>query len=137
MRIVCDTNVLISGTLFGGPARRVLVLSSQGDITNFTTPDLLVEVEEVLLRPKFGLRPDQVLGIISLFRDSFQVVIPSQRVRAVMADPDDNMVLEAAIAAKAGVIVSGDKHLLSLGVWHGIRIVSPADFVSLPELGAK
>lgn len=129
MRIVCDTNVVVSGILFQGHPRRILTMASRGHVTNFTSPDLLREAEDVLLRPKFGLRAEQVAGIIALFRDTFIVVHPSRRVRAVAADSSDNMILEAASAARADMIVSGDKHLRNLVVWAGIRILSPAEFV--------
>jgi putative PIN family toxin of toxin-antitoxin system len=102
---------------------------SRGEVTNFTSPDLLREAEDVLLRPKFGLRAEQVVGLIGLFRDTFEMVHPSRRIRAVVADPSDNMILEAAAAARADLIVSGDKHLLDLVAWDGIRILSPAEFV--------
>ncbi len=129
MRVVCDTNVLVSGVLFNGPPRRVLVMASQGLVTNYTSPALLREAEDVLLRPKFGLRPEQALRIIALFRETFEIVTPSERVHAVPSDPADNRVLEAAQAAAAGVIISGDKHLLDLGEWKNIRILSPAAFL--------
>lgn len=129
MRIVCDTNVLVSGILFEGQPRRILTMASRGEVTNFTSPDLLREAENVLLRPKFGFRAEQVVGIIALFRDTFEIVHPSRRVRAVVADPSDNMILEAAAAARVDQIVSGDKHLLDLVEWDGIRILSPAEYV--------
>lgn len=129
MRIVCDTNVLVSGILFQGPPRRILDMASRGDVTNFTSPALLREAEDVLSRPKFGLRAEQVVGIIALFRDTFEIAHPSRTARVVIADPSDDMVLEAAAAARADLIVSGDKHILDLVEWNGIRILSPAAFV--------
>lgn len=129
MKIVCDTNVLVSGILFRGHPRRILVLASRGELANCTSPALLREAEDVLLRPKFGLRPDQVSGIIVLFRDTFEIVHTSRRIKAVAADPADNIVLEAAFVARAERIVSGDRHLLELADWEGIRILSPAVFV--------
>lgn len=133
MRVVCDTNVLVSGILFSGHPRRILTMASRGEVANFTSPALLREAEEVLLRPKFGLQADQVTGIIALFRDSFEIVHPSLRIRAVAADPADNMVLETAAAARAEAIVSGDRHLLDLSEWEGVPVVSPADFVKERE----
>jgi putative PIN family toxin of toxin-antitoxin system len=129
VRIVCDTNVLVSGILFQGQPRRILTMASRGEVTISTSPDLLREAEDVLLRPKFGLRAEQVVGIIALFRDTFEIAQPYRRVRAIAADPSDNMVLEAAAAASADLIVSGDKHLLDLASWEGIGILSPAAFV--------
>jgi putative PIN family toxin of toxin-antitoxin system len=96
VNIVCDTNVLVSGVLFGGHAREILRLSSRGVIINFISPDILREAEDVLRRSKFGLHPEQVMEIISLFKDTFEIVTPSVRVRAISSDPGDNHVIEAA-----------------------------------------
>jgi len=63
------------------------------------------------------------------------VVEPAERVAVVAADPADDRVLEAAFEAAADVIVSGDKHLLRIGEWRDIRIVSPAEFLAGLELG--
>jgi putative PIN family toxin of toxin-antitoxin system len=133
MKIVCDTNVLVSGILFRGHPRRILLLVARGRLTNFTSPALLREAEDVLRRPKFGLHPDQVANILGLFRETFGLVHPSRSVTAISEDPADNRVLEAAGAAAAGVIVSGDHHLLALMEWQGIRVLSPADFTE--EMG--
>jgi putative PIN family toxin of toxin-antitoxin system len=129
VKIVCDTNVLISGVLFGGHARKILQLASRGVLINFLSPDILREVEDVLRRSRFGLRPDHVLEIVALFKDTFEIVIPSLRVQAVQSDPEDNHVIEAALEAGAEFIISGDNHLLKVKEWEGIRVVSPAQFI--------
>lgn len=129
MKIVCDTNVLISGVLFGGHSREILRLASRGVLINFLSPDILREVDNVLRRPKFGLRPNHVLGIITLFKDTFEIVIPSIQVQAIQSDPEDNHVIEAALTAQAEFIISGDKHLLKLREWRGIHLTSPAQFM--------
>jgi uncharacterized protein len=130
LKIVCDTNVLISGVLFGGHARQILLLSSRGNLTNITSAEILAEAEEVLLRPKFGLTAQQVKAIIALFRDTFEIVYPAGRLKVIKNDPSDDRILEAAFESEADCIVSGDRHLLSLQSWRGIRILSPADFMS-------
>ena len=129
MKIVCDTNILISGILFGGKPREILRLCSSGTVVNCISPDILKEVEEVLLRPKFGLKETQVYEIIRLFRDTFTLVSPDRRLSVVTADPDDNRILEAALATKADVIVSGDAHLLDLVNWKGIPVISADTFL--------
>lgn len=129
MNIVCDTNVLVSGVLFGGHAREILRLSSRGVIINFISPDILREAEDVLRRSKFGLHPEQVIEIISLFKNTFEIVTPSIRVRAISSDPADNHVIETALTARAKYIISGDKHLLELMKWEDTYIVSPAQFM--------
>jgi uncharacterized protein len=129
VRIVCDTNVLVSGILFGGHARQILLLASRGKITNFISDDILHEAKKVLLRPKFKLSPQQVIAIIALFRDTFELVYPAQQHKVIQSDPDDDRFLDAAVEAQVEIIVSGDKHLRSLGLWRGIRMLSPAEFV--------
>lgn len=126
MRIVCDTNVLVSGLLFGGNCRAVIGMVAKGRIDGFTSNALLAELEGVLLRPKFGLEASQVAAIVDLVRRTFMTVSPREAVTAVIDDPDDNAVLEAALAAGADLVVSGDEHLLRLGEFRGIRMISPA-----------
>ena len=129
MNIVCDTNILISGILFGGNARTIIRMASRGFVTNFLSPHILRELEEVLARQKFGLNREQVLNIVALARDTFEFVDPAVSISAISSDPDDDRILEAAISASAEFIVSGDKHLLNLGEWEGLEVVTAADFV--------
>jgi putative PIN family toxin of toxin-antitoxin system len=121
--------VLVSGILFGGHARQILLLASRGKITNFISEDMLHEARDVLLRPKFKLSPQQVIAIIALFSDTFELVYPAQQHKVIQSDPDDDRILDAAVEAQVEIIVSGDKHLRSLGLWRGIRMLSPAEFV--------
>ena len=129
MRIVCDTNVLVSGLLFGGHCRAIVRLASEGRVEGFTSMALVQELEPVLLRPKFGLTSQQAGAIVELVRSTFPCVSPTEELGVVSEDPDDDAVLEAAIAAHADIIVSGDDHLLALAAFRGIRILSPARFI--------
>jgi len=133
MNIVCDTNVLVSGILFGGNPRKVLRLCSTLRVVNFISPDIMQEVEDVLRCPKFGLLPEQVYRIMGIFMETFAMVTPAITVDDIIVDPDDNRILEAAYAAEAQTIVSGDSHLLELVSWRGISILTPADFLILPR----
>jgi putative PIN family toxin of toxin-antitoxin system len=133
MNIVCDTNVLVSGILFGGNPREVLRLCSTLRVVNFISPDIVQEVEDVLRRPKFGLLPEQVYRIMGIFMETCAMVTPTITVDDITVDCDDNRILEAAHAAEAQVVVSGDKHLLELVSWRGISILTPADFLILPR----
>ncbi|MEN8255937.1 MAG: putative toxin-antitoxin system toxin component, PIN family, partial [Verrucomicrobiota bacterium] len=124
-----DTNVLVSAMLSNGTPRKLLRLIACGKVENAVSPEILVEAKNVLVRPKFGLAPEQVTQAIDVFSEISLLVAPVQRVNVVKHDPDDNRILEAADAAMAKYIVSGDKHLLSLGEWKNIEILSPADFM--------
>lgn len=130
LRIVFDSNVVISGFLFGGPPARLLQLAVGGAVQCFTSFAILDEIRDVLQRPKFGLTPEQSLTLVEELHELCRVVTPKESVRAVLADPDDNAVLECALEARAHRVVSGDSHLLSLGQWKGIRILTPAEAVA-------
>ena len=97
MNIVCDTNILVSGILFGGHARDIIRLASRGTVTNFISAHMLRELEDVLARRKFGLSAEQVLSIVALVRDTFEFIEPHESVKVVAADPDDDRIIEAAI----------------------------------------
>ncbi len=129
MKIVCDTNVLVSATLSDGTPRKLLRLIACGTVENAVSLEILAEAGNVLVRPKFGLSPEQVTQAIDVFSEISLLVTPARQVDVVKNDPSDNRILEAAEAAKADFIVSGDKHLLGLQSWNGIEILSPTDFL--------
>jgi putative PIN family toxin of toxin-antitoxin system len=133
MRVVADTNIVVSGLLWRGNPRRILDATRAGDIQLFTTPILLTELEDVLSREKFasrlasvGVTPhDLVLGYAALA----SVIEPAELEPVILADPDDDAVLACAVAARGVVIVSGDRHLLDLKQYLDIRIVTAAELV--------
>jgi uncharacterized protein len=133
LRVVLDSNVVISGFLFGGLPARILGHAAKGSVQCFMSLPILDEIRDVLQRPKFGLSSEQALAIVGELHDLCRIVTPTTRVRVVAADPDDDMVLECAVAAEVNLIVSGDSHLLAMQQWNGIRILSPAEFIQQIE----
>ena len=127
LRVVFDSNVIISGFLFGGHPARLLEHALVNSIHSFTSLPILDEVRDVLQRPKFGLSSEQALTLIEELHDLCDVVAPTKSIQVITADPDDNIVLECAQEARAVLIISGDSHLLDLGCWKGIDIVTPAN----------
>lgn len=134
-RIVVDSNVVISGFLFGGTPARVLGAVVEGKARCFASVPILDEVRGVLQRPKFGLALEQVLAFVEEFQLLCEVVAPRTVVHVIDEDPADNRILECAVEAKAKVIVSGDSHLLELREWRSIGILSPTDFMR--EIGSQ
>ena len=128
-RIVVDSNVVISGFLFGGTPARVLGAVVEGRARCFISLPILDELRGVLQRPKFGLAPEQVLSFVEEFHLLCEVVAPRTVVHVIGEDPADNRILKCAVEAKAEVIVSGDSHLLELREWGSIGILSPTDFM--------
>ena len=127
-RLILDTNVIVSGLLFGGVPQKILKLAITGRVEVATSPDLLEELERVLLY-KFPQARKAVRGSLEALQAITLLFIPSQRVDAAADDPDDNRVLECALAAKADLIVSGDKHLLHLKQFRNIPLLSPQEFL--------
>jgi len=129
MKAILDTNVLISAYVFpGGKPEAVYRLALEGRLEIGTSLPLLAELGRVLGQ-KFGWTPDRVEAAVAQMTRVASVVEPVETVQVVIADPADDRVLEAARAFGADVIVSGDRHLLDLGTWSDIQIISPAVFI--------
>ncbi len=129
IRAVIDTNVLISAFITYGKPRKVLDKVFTGKIRLLTSPAILLEFEEVLSREKFGLHKNQVQRIVSLMIHSSEVIEPKTKITLITEDPDDNKIIECAVDGRAKCIITGDKHLLKLGKYKDIRIMSPSSFL--------
>jgi putative PIN family toxin of toxin-antitoxin system len=129
IKVVLDTNVLISGILFGGNPRQILELVIQGRIDAYISPAIFTEFKEVLIRPKFGLNQEKCFSIAEEIEDISNFVFPEITIDIIKDDPEDNKILECALAAGANYIITGDPHLLKLSSFENIMIQSPASFV--------
>jgi len=135
VRVVLDTNVLISAFLFpGGAPEAVYRLALEGRIELVTSLPLLAELGRVL-SAKFGWEDGMVEEAVAQVARIALVVEPSQPVSVVKADPADDRVLEAAAEGRVEAIVSGDRHLLRLGTWRGITVLDPGTFLATYEKG--
>lgn len=128
-RVVLDTNVLISAILFGGPPREILELVIHGAMDCSLSLPILDELRDVLCRPKFGFSPEQSLQVLEELYAVCDVIQPIERIPMITSDPDDNRILECAAESKAEFIISGDRHLLDLEQYRGIRIVTPSEYL--------
>ena len=128
MRVVFDTNVLISALVYGGLPRELLTRVFRGELTLVTSTVLMNELEEVLVA-RFAHVPSlarTVRAEIELLAE----VVDAPGLERVARDADDDAVLAAAIAGEASAIVTGDNDLLVLVEHRGVRIVTPRDFAS-------
>ena len=130
-RIVLDTNVLISAILFGGPPRDVLKLVIGGTVGCSISLVILDELRDVLQRPKFKFSSEQAFNVLEELHASCSIINPMVKINVITEDPDDNKILECAIEANAAVIVSGDRHLLDLVGFRGVKILTPAAFIKV------
>jgi putative PIN family toxin of toxin-antitoxin system len=133
VRIVLDTNAVVSALLWRGTPYRLLEAARQRDqVQLFTSTVLLEEFADVLLRPVPVNKRLAILGmtarqVLADYVDAVDLVTPLSVPAIIADDPDDDHVIAAAVAAEADLIVSGDKHLLRIGTHAGIRIVTPAE----------
>lgn len=138
MRLVVDTNVVVSALLWQGMPGRLLEMAGEKQVQLFTSRVLLDELADVLDRKKLargvaatGLTVPQMLAA---YRKVITLVTARQLPQQVSPDADDDAVLATAQAAKADLIVSGDrKHLLILKHFAGIPIVTAAQAVAMTE----
>ncbi len=131
MKLVLDSNVIISALLFGGKPRLVFDLVLSGKIDLAISEPILEEIQEVLLRPKFKLSKSFVKEFIKELEEIAKIVEPKRKLKVVKSDPDDDMIIECAIEAKANYIISGNKHLFELKSFEGIIILTPAEFIQM------
>lgn len=130
MRVVLDTNVLISALLFTGVASGLVPLWQKGAITVLLSREILDEYLRVLAYQKFQLSEAEIKAAIEEELLPFvQVIKPGLRVRVLKRNPSDNKFLECAVAGKADVLISGDKELLALGHYRSVRIQTSSRFL--------
>lgn len=131
MRIVLDTNVVMSALLWRGTPHQLLQTIGQlPRVQLFTSAALLEELADVLTRPspakRLALIGKTAREVLADYVDAVELVEPLTVPRVVPSDPDDDQVIAAAIAAQADLIVSGDSDLLSMGSHQNIPIVTAA-----------
>ena len=136
MRIVLDANVLVSAALrASGPPGEVVARWHEEAFELLTSDALLHELEVVFSRPRLlrqlGWSAEEGQEFVRAVRGSATIVNADIELDVVKRDPDDNRVLEAAIAGEADYIISGDGDLLDLGQYRGIRILRPVEFLAL------
>ena len=134
MRLVLDTNTAVSGLIWGGVPGRLIDSAAAGTAQIISSVPLLDELHDVLFRKKFAAQlAEQGVDAADLFEGYaalVQLVVPADIGPVILADPDDDIVLATAVAGGADAIVSGDAHLLGIGEFRGMPIISPATAVN-------
>lgn len=130
MRVVIDTNVLISAIFWTGSPKRLLNRVRRGEVTFVTFRLLLDELREILVRPDkpFKLTEEEADRVVKAMENVAEVVETQSQVM-VCRDENDNRVLECALDGRAEWIITGDAHLLELQSFKGVRIVTVAEFL--------
>lgn len=139
MRLVLDTNVIVSAVFWGGIARQALENAQRDHVLCFSDATLS-ELEKVMRYSKFAERTQKLDFTVSEFVDrltehAIVIPTPAHGPDIIKTDPDDNKFLSCAIEARAECIVSGDKHLLDLKTFEMVDIITPQTFLSRAQEG--
>ena len=131
MRIILDTNVLVSGIFFSGPPFRILKAWRDNKLQLVVSTDILDEYQRVaaILGEKYSqvdIRP--VLDLLTVNSD---IVTAPPLPEPVSVDPDDDKFIACALVSNTKLIVSGDRHLLDVDGYQDIRVLKPRRFVNI------
>ena len=138
MRLVLDTNVVASAMLWGGNPLLLLQTRRENRVELYTSMPLLAELTDILSRRKFEKKIAASLLTLDQLVDrytEFAKVVRPTAIPRIAPDPDDDVVIGTALAAKADLLVTGDRPLRSVGEYQGVRIVGVAE--ALQVLAAK
>jgi putative PIN family toxin of toxin-antitoxin system len=135
MRLVLDTNVVVAGLLWHGTPRTLMELAFDDAVMLYSSQALVEELRHTLAYRKFAARIERyktsVDALTAQYAAIVSLVAPAAITPTVLRDPDDDAVLACALAAQADLIVSGDKDLLVLEQFQGMRIMTAAQAVNI------
>lgn len=129
MKVVIDTNVFIS-SFFGGNPKKIIDLWKEEKITLCLSKAILDEYIDVLSR--IGMKDESELGeLLSFFSKGFNILFTTKtpKIKIVKNDPDDDKFIECAAALKADAVITGDREVLAIKQYMGIRILTPQEFL--------
>ena len=129
MRIVLDTNVLMSGIFFTGPPHQILQAWRDEKIQLVACLEILAEYREVATRLGRTYKGVDILPLLDLIAVRSHIVQVTPLADPVCSDPDDDIFIACALAANTRIIVSGDRHLLAVSGFAGIQVLRPKPFV--------
>jgi len=133
-KAVIDTNIFVSAHLVpnGNPAKVVDSWVEDDGYELILSKPIVEEIIKVLHRKE--IKVERIGRLLSLISQKATMVTPEKEISVIKDDPDDNKFLECAVKSKADYIVSGDKHLLDLGGYEGIKILTPKEFLGILDI---
>ena len=135
VKVVLDTNILVSSLIFGQKPQQIENLILEKNVIGITSSILLAELADVLTK-KFHFNEFRLKQTEKKIEKNFIFVQPTSIIK-ILRDDADNRILEAAVEGRCQYIITGDKELLSLGVFKGIKIVRAAEFLDIFYKKAK
>ena len=127
-----DTNIYISATFWSGEPYLVVQKAVMQEIIVFVSDEIVKELRKVLARD-FNIRKEYIEDIVKSVFFFTHLIGPREELSIIKEDPDDDKILECALACKADFIVTQDKHLLKLKEFRGIKVVTPTEFLRILE----
>lgn len=127
-RVVVDTNVFVSGVLFGGNPEKILKLILGKTFDLLISPEVAFEIIRKL--ELFGAEAKDIDDLKYIFNEGAIKVVPKEKVN-VCRDPKDNMFLELSLSGNADYLVTGDKDLLEIKEFKGTKIIKPKEFLEM------
>jgi len=130
LKIILDSNIIISALFFGGKPHKILNLILNKEIVGIISPYIIFEIKDVLRRRKFEIDEEKIEEVEKLLKKYFQILSPETQVDRIKNNHPDNKILALAIDAKADYLITGDKkHILPLKKIKKTKIVSAEEFL--------
>ena len=138
MKVVLDTNVFVSATFWSVPSFQIMRLIDESKLELILSKDILIEYDFVvrsneILDKITTMQQLAIAGAIQKILLKAKIIEPKIKLNVVKADPDDNIIIEAAVEGGADFIVSQDKHLTDLVAYGNIKILKPIEFLKILE----
>jgi putative PIN family toxin of toxin-antitoxin system len=130
LRLVLDTNIVVSAALKpDGLQRTVWVIAMTRPAQLYVTKNVLAEYRDVLARPEFEISKGHQLQVFQMLKNRARIVKPARALR-VAKDPDDDMFLECAEAARADYLITGNpRHFPKF--WRNTKVITSREFISI------
>ncbi len=129
MKLVVDTNVVVSGIFFSGPPYQILNAWRHGKIKLVLSPEIFSEYQRVAEKLSNQFEEVDLSAWLELLLANSSIVESAPLKESVCEDPDDDKFLACALASDATFIISGDKHLLDISGYRGVAVIRPRSFV--------
>ena len=138
MKLVLYTNILISALGWNGNERNLILSAFEHKIELILSLDILTEFVLVLQRPKFEfIEKKEIMKFLEFLFSVCNIVTPKEKIELIKDDPEDNKILECAVAGEVDFIITGDKHLLNLKKFKGIKIVDAKELLKIQKIVEK
>ena len=129
MKVVLDTNVLVSGVFFSGPPRQILEAWRDGRVQLVASLEILEEYRRVGERLSAEFEGASLEPFFTLLATNAMIVQPRPLPEAVVSDSTDDMFFACALGAGCRLIISGDKRVLAASGYEGVEVIRPRSFV--------